>query len=301
MERVVLVVYVNVSMRKILAAFALLYTAASAQDGGGDLLKKARAAFIQNQSQERYWIWTATTTRSILDKAGNLLETLPSVTIDSPIRSDGKRCSAVVAWGDGMEPYLANASADERCKVEEEVPAVLRMDAVLESGHVSLQSRTKDEITLAVRPDKSPLESADIAKRCAGALEGTIGLDPETYFPKRLDLTVVTNGCERKATDIEEHYEGSTVKAAGGYAKSSQVHFEYALQKDKTGNAARNFWIASHRRLIQPFPKNLTGVVISGRRFKLATKGIERQGLTEVATTATEMSADSVLKFDNPK
>lgn len=287
-------------MKPIFALFAVSCGAAFAEDAAA-MLAKARVAFIENRAQERYWIWTSVSTRSILDKAGKTLETLPSVSIESPIRTDGKRCSAVVAWGDGVEPYLKNASADERCKVEEEVPAVIRMDDVLEAEHATLKARTSDEITLAIHPARRARESADPAKRCADSIEGTIGLDPVTYFPKRVDLTVVTNGCERKATQLEEHYEGSTVKAAGGYLKGTHLRYEYAFQQDKTGNASRNFWIAVRRSVQQPFRSHAVAVMISGRRFMLSSKGPDRQGVTEVATTASEISAESSLKFELPK
>jgi hypothetical protein len=285
---------------KLVLVIISLISAAQAQDAA-ELLQKARTAFLANRSQERYWIWTSITTRSIVDKAGKTLETLPSVTIESPIRKDGQRCNAVVAWGDGVEPYLKNASAEERCKVEEEVPVVIQLDTVLMLDHVRVQARTASEITLAVHPDKNTRESEDAAKRCAGSLAGTIGLDPETYFPKRIDLTVVTPGCERDKTELEDHYEGVTVKIGGGYLKGTHLSIDYALQQDKTGDASRNFWIAAHRRAFQPFHKNTAGVMISGRRFKLSSKGPDRQGLTEVVTTATEVSAESLLKVDLPK
>jgi hypothetical protein len=294
------VVYVVVEMKSAITFIFLFANAAHAEDAKA-LLAKARAAFVENQSQERYWIWTITTTRLILDKAGKTLEQIPSVTIESPIRSDGKRCNAVVAWGDGIEPYLKNASADRRCTVEQEVAPSFRMEDVLANHRVTVQARSNSEITLAIRPDKTQGESEDAAKRCAGSLDGTIGLDPDSYFPKRVDLTVVNNGCERKAVEMEEHYAGSTVMAAGGYPKGAHIQYEYELQKDKTGNASRNFWIAAHRRLLQPFPKNLAGVIISGRNFKLSNRGQERQGLTEGIARASEVSAESMLKFEVPQ
>ncbi len=292
-------VYVVIEMKAAIALIFLFASAAHAEDAKA-LLAKARAAFVENQSQERYWIWTITTTRLILDKNGKTLEQIPSVTIESPIRSDGKRCNAVVAWGDGVEPYLKNASVDQRCKVEQEVAPSFRMEDVLENHRVTLQARASSEITMAIRPDKAQGESDDAVKRCAGSLEGTIGLDPDSYFPKRVDLTVVNSGCERKAEEMEEHYDGTTVKAAGGFPKGAHIQYEYELQKDKTGNASRNFWIAAHRRLVQPFPKNLAGVIISGRNFRLSNRGQERQGLTEGTATASEVSAESMLKFEIP-
>jgi hypothetical protein len=284
---------------RILVLLSLLSAVASAEDAR-PVLAKARAAFLANQSQERYWIWTSITTRSILDRSGKAVDQFPAVTIESPIRSDGKRCNAVVAWGDGVEPYLKNASADERCKVEEEVQPVIQLEAVFESERVSLTGRTDSEITLAIHPDKVA-HTRDEAKRCAASLEGSIGLDPQTNFPGRIDFTVASGDCERKRALLEDHYAGSIVQAAGGYAKGTRVHIEYTLERDKTGHAPRDFWIATRRRVIQPLPRNLTGVVISGRSFKVSSRGPDRQGVSEVTTTATEVSAESLLKFEVPK
>jgi hypothetical protein len=77
------------------------------------------------------------------------------VTVESPIRSDGKRCNALLAWGDGVEPYLANASAEERCAVEKEAPETFRVDAFLESRQVKIQSSTSSSITLVIREDNA--------------------------------------------------------------------------------------------------------------------------------------------------
>jgi hypothetical protein len=49
-----------------------------------------------------------------------------------------RRCDAVFAWGDGREPYLANASADERCSVEQEARELLREEMLFESKQVKI-------------------------------------------------------------------------------------------------------------------------------------------------------------------
>lgn len=100
---------------------AVFLSAAAGQDAGG-LLAKAHTAFIENSAHARYWNWTVVSTRTVIGKDGKVLEELPSVTVESPIRSDGKRCNAVLAWGDGREAYLANASAEERCAVKKNRP-----------------------------------------------------------------------------------------------------------------------------------------------------------------------------------
>jgi hypothetical protein len=78
-------------MRSI-ASVLLVAATMSAQDASNirdpvTLLAKARTAFVENQGRERYWNWTTVENRSILDKSGKVIEEIPSVTIDSPIRS----------------------------------------------------------------------------------------------------------------------------------------------------------------------------------------------------------------------
>ena len=265
------------------------------------MLAKAREAFNRNSEQERYWIWTSTTTRTILDKSGKAVETIPSITVESPIRGDGKRCSAVLAWGDGLAPYLANASAEERCKVQEEIPPTFRMEAILQAEHAKVKARTDAEITLAILPDKQTPSDADGPTRCAGSVEGTVGLDPETFFPKRVDLKVVGQGCKLSQTDVEDHYGGATVRASGGLLKGSQIETTYELQKDKTGDASRNYWIAVRQRRDQPLAKNVAAIVVSGRVFHLASKGQERRAVLETSTQASEVSTQSKVTFEISK
>src|SRR4051812_44620604 len=96
-----------------LAGIVILFASAGfAADDAHALLAKARAAYLENRDHARFWNWTSATTRTIFDKDDIVLQQLPSVTVESPIRSDGKRCNAVLSWGDGEKPYLADADAD---------------------------------------------------------------------------------------------------------------------------------------------------------------------------------------------
>src|SRR5580658_5362659 len=163
----------HVSKRTMRSIASVLLVAAtmSAQDASNirdpvTLLAKARTAFVENQGRERYWNWTTVENRSILDKSGKVIEEIPSVTIDSPIRSDGKRCNAVLAWGDGREPYLVNATAEERCTVEKEIPGVFRIGALFDSHQVKVEARDASSIVLAIRQDKELVSSADPSERC---------------------------------------------------------------------------------------------------------------------------------------
>lgn len=292
---------------KLIASILLVSAAVSAQDASNikdaaALLARARAAFVENQKRDRYWNWTTVENRWILDKGGKVIEQIPSVTVDSPIRSDGKRCNAVLAWGDGREPYLANASADERCALEQETPSLFRIEAVLESRQLKIESRDESSIALAIHQDKDLAVSADPVQRCIGSLEGTIQLDAATFFPKRIDVTVARNGCEQGKIAATDHYNGgAALKTVDGYLKGTVLQFEYALQKDKTGNASKDFWICVHEHSVWPLQKNATGMLIAGRLFKLASKGADRQGVIEVTTKATELSAESLLKFEPEK
>jgi hypothetical protein len=299
-----------------IALVPLLSAGASAQDAAKlkdawALLEKARAAFVENQKRDRYWNWTAVESRSILDKSGKVVEKIPSVTVDSPIRSDGKRCNAVLAWGDGREPYLVNATADERCTVEKEIPGVFRIEALFESHHVKVESRDASSIVLAIGQDKELVSSGDPSERCAGSVEGKIQLDAATFFPKRIDVTVATNGCmQTRRTGVDHYGAESTSKSPGdspanpvfsGLLKGSVLQFEYEAQKDKTGDAAKDFWTCVHKHSVRLLQQGTTGMFVSGRLFRLTGRGPDRRVVVDATTKAAELSAESLLKFETEK
>ena len=283
------------------ALFALCACTLEAQDAAS-LLAKARAAFVENRDRERFWNWTTVTNRSIIDKTGTEFEKLPSVTIESPIRDDGKRCNAVMAWGDGTEPYLANASAEERCAVEKETPEMFQMEAFLESRQAKIESRSPTAITLAIREDKAAMEDKDPMKRCVASVRGTLQLDPATFFPKHIEVTMPGGACEQKHLTAQDHYEDELVKnVTAGFTKGTLMRFDYALQKDKAGHAEKDFWICTHRYAVRPLQKTAGGMIVSGRRFPLARAGLERRVVIDGQTVATEFSAESSLKFETVK
>jgi hypothetical protein len=304
-------------MKLIAIALALLFSvSASAQDATNAkdavaLLAKARVAFVENQKRERYWNWTTFENRSVLDKSGKVIEQIPSVTIDSPIRSDGERCNAVLAWGDGREPYLVNASADERCTVEKEVPGVFRLEALFESRQLKIQSRDANSVVLAIRQDSELVSSADPSERCAGSVEGRIHLDAATFFPKRIDVTIATNGCMQTRRTAVDHYgeesgvespaDSSAHPVFSGLLKGSVLQFDYELQKDKTGDATRDFWICVHKHSVRLLQKSTTGMFVSGRLFRLMSRGPDRRCVIDGVSKAAELSAESLLKFETGK
>jgi len=170
-----------------------------------DLLAKARSAYQRNQAQEEHWNWIAVETRSLANKAGRAIETFPSVTAESVIRNDGRRCNAVVAWGDGRKPYRADADPEARCQAMDYFRAPFPVAALLESGSAEVTA----PVRIAISPDKTRLQSRDLAIRCAASIRASVQLDPATFFPTLLEGEVVENGC-----DI--HSSQSCNMAAGG-------------------------------------------------------------------------------------
>src|SRR5580658_7328735 len=101
---------------------ALLLTALtplSAQENATDLLAKAADAFQRNQAKEGHWTWTVEEHAFTRDAAGKTIQEFPVVKVESVIRSDGRRCEAVLSWSDDWEPYPEGADNDTRCQLAE--------------------------------------------------------------------------------------------------------------------------------------------------------------------------------------
>src|SRR6267142_6044453 len=106
---------------KWLCVFCALTTTAGAADAAASLLDKAVEAFRKNEPKQKIWNWQIVETRELVDRSGNAVQKFPVVTSESVIRADGRRCNAVLTWGDGKKPYLAEADADERCQAMEAI------------------------------------------------------------------------------------------------------------------------------------------------------------------------------------
>ena len=284
-------------MRLVAAVFVFLATACAAGDDARALLERAHAAFVENRGHARSWNWTSVTSRTIIDANGRLLEKLPGVTVESPIRSDGKRCNAVLAWGDGREPYLATASADERCAVEEEIRELLNEESILRSARVKLRSRSRTAIVLSVSTDHEAMMSRDLFARCTASVEGTLRLDPETFFPILFDLRIAGKGCEQQFPVVNHYDAVPVVTAMSTFQKGATVRWEYALQKDKGGNAARDYWICVRRHSVRPLTDQARVLIVWGRRFPLRSFGRGRRVTIDADTTASELAAEVTLKF----
>ncbi|HWZ33468.1 MAG TPA: hypothetical protein VNX18_19140 [Bryobacteraceae bacterium] len=285
-------------MRLLAVCLCFLPVGVAADSDASAFLAKARSAFIENRAHERHWTWTTTTTRSIIDKHDNVLEQIPSVTVESPIRSDGKRCNAVLAWGDGREPYLANADADARCTVEQEAQDSFRLDALLRSAHVKIRSRSPQAITLAIDADKGTKDSTDPVQRCTGSAQAIVQIDPATFYPKHIEVTFVESGCEQQVTVVNHYDDRPISKALSAFRKGSVLQLDYALQRAKAGNAENDFWICEHRHAVNQLRGNSRGLILWGRQFELTSSGGDRRVVVDGTTVANELATESTLKFE---
>src|SRR2546425_10218005 len=124
-------------MPRYLGALAPILLAAALHpapqvDDAAALLAKAAAAFRQNQDNEKHWNWNVTETRTLVNKAGDPVQKFPGVTSESVIRANGRRCDAVLSWGDGKQPYLRDADAEARCQAMDAVRPPFPIAALLE-------------------------------------------------------------------------------------------------------------------------------------------------------------------------
>ena len=147
----------------LLAFFLVAAFPAAAQESAATLLAKAAAAFEKNQKNEKHWNWSIVETRQLLNKSGETLQTFPSVTSESVIRSDGRRCNAVTAWGDGRKPYMKDADPDERCQAFNALGTPFDVALLLKSANARLIDQSASAIRISVLPDKSRMKSPDYA------------------------------------------------------------------------------------------------------------------------------------------
>ena len=280
-----------------LAPATVLSANAAADAEAAALLAKARAAFLDNQTHARHWTWTTITTRNLLDKSGAVIQTLPSVTVDSPIRSDGKRCNALAAWGDGREVYLGAADADTRCMVETESARSFQLEALLESPNVKIKSRVAGVITLAIARDSAAESSENMVQRCTGSLEANLRLDPKTSFPIHIEVKAAGSGCEQQ-TNITDHYDGGEDrKARTSFRKGSTRTIDYALQRAKSGKRENDFWAPVHAHAENVLAGHAANIGMWGRIFPIDGKAARI--VMDETTTASELNASSMLTFDD--
>jgi len=259
-----------------------------------DLLAKAQIALAQNREREKHWNWTTVETQTVLNGAGHEQQRLPDVTVESVIRQDGRRCTAVLSWGDGVTPYKLNEDADARCSGQDPVEPPLRIEELLKNPKATLANRS----TIAIHHDKSRVHDAQPEVRCTASVEGTIRLDPATFFPMRVEGKLVDSGCEGN-TWAELHYGEESLKGpiARALFKGTTFRMEFALQPDKYGNAANSYWISTIQFWSAPF-SHAGGIVCFNRRFALTPVMKSGFVVKEMRTNAQEFGAESLTRFD---
>jgi len=134
---------------KLLLCLATAIVPALAQrQSAPDLLAKALAAFAANHNQQTHWNWTTAETRVVIDGKGRELQHLPDVMAESVIRKDGRRCNAVLSWGDGLAPYALGGEPDARCGGVDPLEVPFRVESLLRSTRVKLVKDSASAITL---------------------------------------------------------------------------------------------------------------------------------------------------------
>ena len=284
-----------------LAPLSLLAAAlshAAADPSAATLLAKAIAAFEKNSGNEKHWNWTIVEKRDLVDKSGAVLQHFPDVSSESVIRSDGHRCNAVTAWGDGRAPYLKNADPDERCEAYDALSTPFQVPLLLKSTNARVVQRTGSAITISVLPDKSLPKTASYSEHCAASIKATILLDAATYFPTRIEGAVTESGCDGEFRPVV-HYETMTRQPMiSQFRKGVTFSVEYALQKDKFDNPANAFWISSRQHYVQPWNPLARVIYYWGRQLAVAPRDKGHALVKDTQTSAQEFGAGSQLRFD---
>jgi hypothetical protein len=285
-------------MTRFLIASALAVTAWSAAPPDPralELLSKASAAFERNREFESRWNWTTTERREIAGKSGAVLQEFPAVTAESVIRSDGGRCNAVVAWGDGLEPYKAHAEASERCRAMEDFRAPFEVSELLKSSQARIVEWWEKGAELAILPDKARQKSDDPAVRCAASIEAVVQLDPASMFPKSIEGKVVGDGCEVRQPPLIQYGRPTSVPMRAAFRKGASFRMTFAFQNDRFGNASDGFWVCASQHYLMPWDASNTELAYWGRRVPVTARG--NLLVKDIETKAQEFGASSRLGF----
>ncbi|HTS65494.1 MAG TPA: hypothetical protein VMH28_25910 [Candidatus Acidoferrales bacterium] len=276
----------------ILAALA----APAADTDAPAILAKAVAAFERNLANEKFWNWTSTETRIITDRSGKNLQKLPAVRSESVILGDGRRCNAVVSWGDGHAPYLKDAAPEDRCQAYTAIGTPFQVALLLKSATAKVTGRSADTITLSVLPDKLRQKDPEYGVRCAASIEGAVELDAATFFPLRIEGRVVDSGCNSNFVPVMHDTPLTHAPMSSNFRKGAHFLVVYSLQKDRFDNPAHSFWISTGQRYDQPLSQDVGVLYYWGRQFPVRTTAARRL-IKDVATTAQEFGAGSQLTF----
>jgi len=280
----------------LLCAAAVAHAQADTVAG---MMAKAESAYEGNLLQEKHWNWTTTEERVVEGRDGRALTRLPNVVVESVIRNDGRRCVAVLSWGDGVEPYALSADAETRCGNQDQMRSPLRLEALLQSRRVKLLSQSAEAITLAIQSNRGLLHDSDPDVRCTASTQATVKLDPATWFPLRVEGEIVESGCEGETTP-QLHYgeESRQGPARRLLRKGTLFRLDFALQADKFGHPENSFWICVAQHWSRPFLDHTGGVIFWNRRFDIDPSISGRKMILDTKTIAREFGADSQMRFN---
>ncbi len=282
-------------MRFAAIPILMLAAASAASQSPADLLGRAAAAFERNRQNEKHWNWTTTERREVVDRSGKVVQPLPGTTIESVIRADGKRCTEILSWSDGTKPFESDGQRDTHCGGTDETS--FQLAELFHAAHVKRASTPGRGVALAIQRDKSLLNARDPGARCAASIEATIWLDPATSFPMHLEGRVVETGCEGTVrTELHYGEEQPRQSFRQMLRKGTAFRIEYALQKDKFGQADRDYWIAVEQHWTRPFREDASGLVYWNRRFDVDRRIPNRSLVLDSRTEAREFGATSELK-----
>lgn len=281
----------------LLCLTALSLTAAPPTKEAVDLLAKAASAYDVNHARERHWNWTATEKRQLAGRTGDILQNFPAVTAESVIRSNGDRCNAVVAWGDGLTPFKLHADSDERCRAMDEFRTPFELQELLKSSQVKVLEEWEGGVAISILPDKLRQKSDDPTVRCAASIEAVVKLDLATMFPQSVEGKVVDNGCDQRATPLVQYGKQASAPMRAIFRKGASFRMEFKLQKDKFGNTANSFWICSSQHYLMPWDSDNGLLVYWGRQVPVKSGG--RQLVKDIEMKAREFGAGSEVRYDD--
>jgi hypothetical protein len=282
----------------LLALLVAIPDAAVAQESATGVLSNAIAAFSYNQEKEEHWNWTIHETRQLLNGSHAVLQTFPSVTSESVIGNNDRRCNAVTAWGDGLAPYLKDADPDERCRAFNALATPFQVELLLNSTKAKVLDQSPYTIHIEILPDPSQSKSPSYGIRCAAAIKATVELDAPTSHPIRIQGAVVGNGCNGTFQPVV-HYETVDYRPMiSQFRKGTTFRIVYELQMDKFGNSANSYWISTEQHYVQPWDSDTSVLFYWGRQIPVKKYTTGRYLAIDFKATAREFGTDSRLRFD---
>ena len=282
-----------------LLVLTLAASPALAQDATA-LLAKAATAFENNQQSEKHWNWKIVETRHIENGAGKTVESFPTVSSESVIRSNGRRCNALTEWSDGLEPYMKGADPDQRCQAFNALSTPFQVALLLASTKGKIAGRTAGVIRIEVQPDASKGKAKSFDERCAAALKTTLELDAETHFPMTIEGEVAGSGCNGSFQPVVHYASYDRRPMVSQFRKGTTFRIVYRRQDDKFGNPENSYWISTEQHYVQPWDSDSHLLFYWGRQVAVRNS-TGRHMVKDVKTAAQEFGAGSQLIFDKDK